>query len=91
MSPVELTEGWKGGGGVAKSYDDEKALSSIYHSILPGVGERQGVWRGTAVSLVNCVFGLVYVFFLCLSVHICHNYNQSNRKVSACYSPVIFM
>jgi hypothetical protein len=47
------------GGGGAKSYDDEKAWSSTNYSILSGVGEWQGVWRGTAVSLVNCVFGLV--------------------------------
>ncbi len=34
-SPVELTDGRRGGGGV-KSYDGEKAWSSINHSILSG-------------------------------------------------------
>ncbi len=41
MSPVELTDGEKvGGGGIgggaAKSYDGEEALSSINHSIFSG-------------------------------------------------------
>ncbi len=37
MSPVELTEGeggGVGGGAGAKSYDDEKAWSTMNHSIL---------------------------------------------------------
>jgi hypothetical protein len=37
VSPVELNDGWKGGGGVgAKSYDGEKAWSLINLSILLG-------------------------------------------------------
>ena len=41
--PVEHTDGTRrggGGGGVAKSYDGEKALSSISHSILSGMYKR---------------------------------------------------
>ncbi len=37
MSPVELTDGRRGrerGGGEARSYDSEKALTSVNHSIL---------------------------------------------------------
>jgi hypothetical protein len=34
VSPVELTDGTGGGRGGAKSYDDEKAWSSINYSIL---------------------------------------------------------
>jgi hypothetical protein len=38
MSTVELTDsdwgGWRGEGGGAKSYDGEKACSSVNHSLL---------------------------------------------------------
>ncbi len=88
---LSLQRGGRGWGRSQIIQRGEKTWSSINHSILSGVGEWQGVWRGTAVSLVNCVFGLVYVFLLFVSVHICHNYNQSTSQVSACYSPVIFV
>jgi hypothetical protein len=57
VSPVELTDGIGGeeGGGGAKTYDGEKAWSSINHSILSG-------WSGFKRQL-NSVGPLYFFLF----------------------------
>ncbi len=50
MSPVELTGGGLGGEGGAKSYDGEKARSSIKHSILSG-------WTNALLCVPRAYFG----------------------------------
>jgi hypothetical protein len=86
VSPVELTDGRKGGVGGAKSYEREKAWSSLNHSILFGVNECGDLERGwrditlmTGVEMVTqggdmflCLVKTSFSKRLCFSVQYQH-------------------
>jgi hypothetical protein len=52
VSPVELADGGRGGGGGAKAYFIEKAWSSINHSILSASSIKEDLSINTTFTII---------------------------------------